>query len=327
MQTSQRFPDRRTPSRPERAGVALYSTVMATALLVSVLGLAGLTVVRIERQQAQGADQLLLARQKARSALELGLHAINNDPNWRTSYTSGVETTPLSLGTGSTGTISWILEDSDGSLGTPDTALRIKGVGRANGSVQVMSVLLSTSGAEGGEQIWLDPVYTDGAGVTLEAGLGIGLSFVPPLPPEATSWSITRIQFWGNGFRAGSFDARVMVREVTGLPGSLVDSVNVLNSELTKANDWNEILFPAAIGLSPASGACVVFVHASGGKCARVKHEDLPNMSPETRLTTTDGGVTWIQDQNDMWIKVWGTYTTGNSMELQQGTWLWEAAP
>ena len=96
-------------------------TVLSTALIVSLLGLTGLTIVRIERRQAMASNDQSVARTHARSAAELALVVIANDPSWRTTCTNGVETTPQSLGPNATGTLSWVLEDSDGSLTDADT--------------------------------------------------------------------------------------------------------------------------------------------------------------------------------------------------------------
>ena len=129
-----------------RRGAALYVSVMAVALLVSVLGLAGLLVMNIERRRATNGHDMRVASTNARSAVVLALRVLANDPNWRTTYTSGVETTPQAIGPADAGTISWILEDSDGNLTDSDTKLQLKGVGRVGNVVQVLSVDLTTIG-------------------------------------------------------------------------------------------------------------------------------------------------------------------------------------
>lgn len=128
--------------RRRRSGSALYMTVLGTALIVSLLGLAGVTVARIERHKFADSSALIDARTYARAAVELGLHRINNDANWRTTYINGIETTAQSLGSNSNGTISWVLTDTDGSLTNADTDLRLAGVGRVGDTVQVSSVEL-----------------------------------------------------------------------------------------------------------------------------------------------------------------------------------------
>lgn len=140
MSKTNRCLAKRRPTRQHRRGGALYIAVISTALIVSLLGLAGISIVRIERKEANSMNGMLIARYNARSSVELALRVIADDPNWRTTYPSGVETTPQSLGPNGIGTVSWVLEDSDGSLTDADTQLRLKGVGRVGQTVQVSSI-------------------------------------------------------------------------------------------------------------------------------------------------------------------------------------------
>ncbi len=128
-------------SHPRR-GAALYISVMSTAVLVSLLGLAALNIVRIERRATLLDADRIAARSNADSAVELVLAVLANDPNWRTNYTSGVETAPQSLGAAGSGSLSWMLEDSDGNLSDADLDLHLKGIGRVGSSVQVSDVRL-----------------------------------------------------------------------------------------------------------------------------------------------------------------------------------------
>ncbi|MEX0725491.1 MAG: hypothetical protein WD065_04435 [Planctomycetaceae bacterium] len=129
-----------------RKGGALYITVLSMTLIISLLGLAGLGVVRIERKQSLSSTDMLAARANSRSGVELALSAIGSNSNWRTTYANGVETTKQTLGSNGAGTVSWILQDSDGSLTNADTNLRLKGVGRVNETVQVSEVQLLKNG-------------------------------------------------------------------------------------------------------------------------------------------------------------------------------------
>jgi hypothetical protein len=114
--------------------------VLSTTLLVSLLGLTGLLLVRIESRKGDLHFERQIARNHSRSAVELALRVLATDPGWRTAYASGVETAPQSLGPNAAGSVSWNLEDSDGSLADADTQLRLKGVGRVRDTVQVSSV-------------------------------------------------------------------------------------------------------------------------------------------------------------------------------------------
>lgn len=135
-------------SRPRndrrRRGMALYVSVMMTTLIVSLLGLAGIAVVRIERLELQSRGDMLAARRNAHSALELALVVLANDSSWRSNYTSGAETTAVSLGDDQLGKLSWILQDSDGDLTDSDTTLTLQGIGRVGDAVQVVQVELNT---------------------------------------------------------------------------------------------------------------------------------------------------------------------------------------
>jgi len=130
-------------SHPRR-GTALFLAVLSTAFIVALLGLAGLSIVRIERKQIAAGNDRAVATVNARSAIELAMRTISTNSNWRSTYTNGVETSPLSLGSNGRGTLSWILSDTDGDLTNADVDLRLKGVGRVGQAVQVSSIRLSS---------------------------------------------------------------------------------------------------------------------------------------------------------------------------------------
>lgn len=129
-----------------RKGGALYITVLSMTLIISLLGLAGLGVVRIERKQSISSTDMLAARANSRSGVELALSAIGSNSNWRITYANGIESARYTLGSNGAGTVSWILEDSDGSLTNADASLRLKGIGRVNETVQVSEVQLLKNG-------------------------------------------------------------------------------------------------------------------------------------------------------------------------------------
>lgn len=137
------FPNSRRPAASSRRGAVLYGAVLATALAVSLLSLSGLLLARVEHRASAASRQLLTARVNAQSAVQYALRRINSDPSWRSAHTNGQETVPQPLAANVEGTISWVLEDIDGSLTDSDTDLRLKGVGRVGTAVQVSSVRIS----------------------------------------------------------------------------------------------------------------------------------------------------------------------------------------
>ncbi len=304
---------------------------MSVALIVSLLGLAGLTLVRIERRQAEAATDLLVGRRHARSAVELGLAAINADANWRTNSSQGVETASRSLGAGATGTISWILEDSDGSLTNTDVDLRLKGIGRVGNVTQVSSVAIASTGAPSAERMWLDE-YRPGSAAqfSLQSGAAIGTNFLPTLPAGTVRWKITRVAVWCVTGNSGTVEARIATRDAAGKPRDLIDRVVMSTNSLPSSPGWHQITFPDAIGLAPDEGACVVFQYGSGsGTIAQITRGTNSLGSPSSAvLTSANEGGTWtLESEQDLWIKVYGTYSTSQAVAARTGTWTWEAAP
>jgi hypothetical protein len=78
----------------------MYVAVLSAALIVSVIGLSALAVVRVQRLGAEGTNDLAAARFYARSAIEMGLHWIDSDANWRTNRPNGVWAADVPTGDG-----------------------------------------------------------------------------------------------------------------------------------------------------------------------------------------------------------------------------------
>ncbi|OYW18934.1 MAG: hypothetical protein B7Z55_09745, partial [Planctomycetales bacterium 12-60-4] len=276
--------------------MALYVAVMAVALIVSVLGLAGLTVVRIERQRANAATDLIAARQNARSGIEWGLAGSGTNANWRTTIASGTESSQLSVGSNAQGTVSWILKDTDGSLSNTDIDLQLTGIGRAGRALQVSRVRVAAAGTASAEQVWHDE-YRPGQSTNfqLQANSGVGVRFIPALPVNATRWSITRVLVWSQKIQNGSLEARVTTLDASGLPQSVVNSVTVSTNSFPATFDWQEISFPAAAGLAPNEAMGVVLLFKSGSSSIlQVGYGANSNGSPTTSmLTTSNDGSTW----------------------------------
>ncbi|MFQ5730801.1 MAG: hypothetical protein ACE5KM_02480 [Planctomycetaceae bacterium] len=125
----------------DRRGAALFAIVMSTALIVSLLALAALNVMRIERSSALRGQDAADARRYAQAAIEIGLQRINDDPNWRTTFTSGIWERNRPIGDG-TYTLEGI-DRVDGVLATPDTdAVVLIGTGRKGSATQKFQVTL-----------------------------------------------------------------------------------------------------------------------------------------------------------------------------------------
>jgi len=87
-------------SKHYRRRGSLYVAVLGCAMAVTVIGVAALTALRVERRFAEGTADFAQARLHALSAVEMGLHTIANDPDWRTNNPNGVWETDRPIGSG-----------------------------------------------------------------------------------------------------------------------------------------------------------------------------------------------------------------------------------
>lgn len=89
---------RRQDSPRHRGSVYLH--VLASSLLVTILGMGSLLAVRLQMRSAQLARDCAQARVCATSAIELGLLYIRQDPNWRDTWHNGTWIQDKTLGAG-----------------------------------------------------------------------------------------------------------------------------------------------------------------------------------------------------------------------------------
>jgi hypothetical protein len=145
-----------------------YIIVLAASLLVAVIGVSALLGARVEHRAARGATDAGVARQYARSAINLALHKINEDSSWRTTYGNGNWPTGKSIGHGSY-TISAV-DPVDGNVtsGQLDPVI-ITGLGRAGVAVQKIEVTLEEdapplavlgTALHSTQQVFVDPSAT-----------------------------------------------------------------------------------------------------------------------------------------------------------------------
>lgn len=318
--------DRRT----ERRGAALFITILSVALLVSILALAGLALTRVERQRVATTVEVLEARRLARSGVEYGLSVLNATTQWRTTSVSGAVSLQKTLGNGSTGSLQWMIEDVDDNLANTDVSLRLTGIGRVGTSQQVFSVAVASSGAPGTEQILVDEFRPGTASeVSLQLTSAIGLTCEPTLPGNAARWSITRVAVWCRRLGEGTLTARVMTCDGLGRPDREIDRVTFSTTAIPLNSGWFEIEFPQAIGLGPSDRIAVILSGTAGsGNLAGVTCGLNSHASPQTTtVLTSDSQQTWtVHTDRDVWMKVYGQWTTSAAISALSGTWRPEAA-
>lgn len=84
--------------RPPRGSA--YVLILTSAMVVTLMGLAALTAVRLQLRGAVDTADVGQARLNALTAIEIGLLTLNGDPDWRSNFSSGNWITDQSNGDG-----------------------------------------------------------------------------------------------------------------------------------------------------------------------------------------------------------------------------------
>lgn len=322
---------RRTTARSvaTRRGAALYVAVMATALMVTLLGLAGLVKVQIQRREATELADRIAAREAANGAAGLALINIAADNNWRTNYASGVESTPLAIGGARGATVSWALSDSDGDLTNRDVRLRLSGIGRIGDVVQVASVQVRAE-AEGPDQLASETSTSGQASAQLTSSQSWCQYIHPDLPSDAIAWRVTRVEFY-------------CVRGTSGLPFQLtlyepspanwpsateVDSVTGSSSSFSSYWAWQGCDLTGETTIDSSEGICIALTTSSATAPLRLAH--LTSGVNESNAALISGSPDWDSYSADQALRfrLYGEYITDDAeCEVIEGTWEWGALP
>ena len=315
-----------------RHGAALYVLVFSTTLIVSLLGLAGIAIVRIERLQAGVVDDMLRARTNARSAVELALRVIANDPNWRTTYANGVETTAQTLGANGRGTVSWTITDSDGNLTDLDTNLFIHGIGRVGDAVQVSCLKVETVSSAPAQLRDYDNLLNilNLKNEKPDDKKSFGQYLKVSLPADAVGWKITSFQFFGKKENSNrTLKARIYEPLGSKLPSStVIDAVDVNSDSFTLSSGWQTITFSGDYLLEPDQGVCIALESSEIQPPIRFDYYDGGVAEANSGFLSGDPGWDTFATNKAMRYRVFGVYVTAEG-ELKpiMGTWQRQASP
>ena len=136
--------------------------------------------------------------------------------------------------------------------------------------------------------------------------------FKPTLPPNATSWKVTRVVFKATRDSDKSAKLTVQLREADGAlkPGPTILESVTRKVSLSRSYTNVEVPFSSAAGLDPDKGLCLVV----GGASAYIQYETSSRpMTPNAHwMTSSNDGDTWSNpnDTQDMIFRVYGTVTT-----------------
>jgi len=120
----------------------MFVVVLGGTLAITVIGLSALMLVRVERVSAQEVAELSTAKFLAQSAIEFGQYKIRQDSTWRKTYSSGVWSENVPLGTG-TFTLEGI-DTVDGDLNNSSSdPVVLRGTGMQGSSVYKLEVTMA----------------------------------------------------------------------------------------------------------------------------------------------------------------------------------------
>lgn len=182
-----------SPGHRHRRG-SVYIVVLGTALVVTVIGLSALLAVRVQRQGAQGEDDLAEAAFYAQSAVEMSLFRIQQTPKWRQSFPDGVWAAGQPIGDGT-----WSLEvtdPDDGDLAnSPADSIVMTGIGEKGQARHMVEVTLTAV-----------PDPLDALGTCLHAGSSITVALTKSLTLNGAPLS-SNDTIYNYGFIFGNVEA------------------------------------------------------------------------------------------------------------------------
>ncbi|TWT32374.1 hypothetical protein KOR34_41370 [Posidoniimonas corsicana] len=312
-----------------RRGAALYVAVMATALMVTLLGLAGLAKVQIQRREATELADRIAAREAANGAAGLALINIAADNNWRTNYASGVESTPLAIGGARGATVSWVMVDSDGDLTNQDTDLQLSGVGRVGDSVQVATVGVKAVGV-GPSELRNYDILSGASSDKLADDKWWCQYLRPDLPDDAISWRVTRVEFYCRRDQSNR-DLQVVLYEPTASnwpSGVVLDSVNASSNDFGSSWGWRGVTFSGGASLGADDGVCVALTTSENQEPLEIAYRSGGVGESQSALITGDPTWTTYDTDKALLYRVYGEYVTADAAcEVIEGTWEWGALP
>jgi len=100
-----------------------------------------------------------------------------------------------------------------------------------------------------------------------DTGKPVGQNFMPTLPANTRSWTVTRVRFLCSRAGAGTRDTSVQLRttDVTGKPTNVILASTILpNTALAAAMTMTEVVFTSAPALAPDQEISIVFECSTG---------------------------------------------------------------
>jgi len=317
------------PGKTARRGAALYMLVVTISLLVSVTGLAGVSLIRLQRDEMSTALEVQRARRLARSAVELAQDKLMTASNWRTSYASGVETTPFTP-TGFSGSISWRVSDSDGSFSNGDTLLRLDGIGRIGQTTQVISCLFSDNSTVGPTELrsYSSWSYSED---DVQAGKWWGQYTKPTFPASATMYRVTSVRIYCRRQDSNRwFSVSTYLPNGANMPSTLIDTYAINSDWISTSSNWITVPMSESQWLSTTQGICVTVTTTGWGTPIRLRYRGGSVYDSNSAMLGGSSSSGWTSYQTDkaIFYRIDGEYRTSPAnITITPGSLYWGAAP
>ncbi|CAG0996336.1 hypothetical protein PHYC_02586 [Phycisphaerales bacterium] len=303
-----------TPCQPRRAYTLVEVIISITILSVILLG--AQSAVLLAAKSVPSPDDQSAAASAAGDALSSLADDIAVATAFSVRSPSEVEfTVPDRTGDDKPDTIrySW-----SGKPGQPLT-MSINGAAATSivPAVQILELLYDTAVealpvtySEGSEQILYS--YPSGVSPIQEKvkanGSGCGAWFMPTLPVDAVSWSITQLEFNARNRTKVDSVGRVEIRTADGaIPSSRVYSSSPVYESMLGAT-WTPVTISGiqVRGLLPGKAACVTVLHGTGSDEFDVLFWNITPPADAHSVSTTNDGASWTTPSECMMLTVRG---------------------
>ena len=146
--------------------------------------------------------------------------------------------------------------------------------------------------------------------------------FKPLLPPEATSWRLTRFEVYCEDAGPANEIVEVSLHlpGAGGLPGgTIIEQLTVAESTLPGSLAWHTFDFSANTGLDPGVGLCVAFTSPSGPEAMKARAKNYGVGDADTALI--QGDPIWHSAYPDMAMlyRAYGIYEAGMALGIDTG--------
>lgn len=133
--------ERTVRPRHRRRG-SMYVAILGASVTVMIIGLSALMTIRVERRATRGTTDFSCARLHAQSAVDLAYFMMNDDPNWKSTQTSGTWILNQAIGDGFL-TLDVVDPINDNLQSTPLDTIVITGTGVQGDAKCTLAVTLS----------------------------------------------------------------------------------------------------------------------------------------------------------------------------------------